>query len=62
MDGFTYKGPMDPVNRGCPLLSKGFFNIKCDEGLMIKYSGYAFSYNNYFNGTMMTPFVTYIKI
>ena len=49
-DGNTYKGPMDPGNRGCPLLSKGFFNIKCDDGLMTKYSGYDFIYNNYFNG------------
>ena len=49
-DGNTYKGPMDPSNRGCPLLSKGFFNIKCDNGLMTKYSGYDFIYNNYFNG------------
>lgn len=26
-----YKGPVDEVNRGCPLLSKGFFNIKCQN-------------------------------
>ena len=25
----TYKGPVDEVNQGCPLLSKGFLNMKC---------------------------------
>ena len=49
-DGKTYKGPMDPSNRGCPLLSKGFFNVNCEDGLMTNYSGYDFIYNNYFNG------------
>ena len=49
-DGNTYKGPMDPSNRGCPLLSKGFFNMKCQSGVKTKYSGYDFIYNNYFNG------------
>jgi hypothetical protein len=24
-----YKGPVDEVNQGCPLLSKGFLNMKC---------------------------------
>ena len=24
-----YKGPIDEVNRGCPLLSQGFLNMKC---------------------------------
>ena len=27
--GFIYKGPVDQKSRGCPILSKGFFNIKC---------------------------------
>ena len=49
-DGNTYKGPMDPSNRGCPLLSKGFFNIKCKNGEKYSYNGYDFIYNNYFNG------------
>ena len=49
-DGNTYKGPMDPSNRGCPLLSKGFFNMKCKNGSMTEYGGYDFIYNNYFNG------------
>ena len=49
-DGNTYKGPMDPSNRGCPLLEKGFFNAKCDKGMMNEYKGYDFIYNNYFNG------------
>ena len=45
-DGNTYKGPMDPSNRGCPLLSKGFFNMKCKNGSMTEYGGYDFIYNN----------------
>ena len=49
-DGNTYKGPMDPSNRGGPLLDKGFFNAKCKNGLMNNYQGYDFIYNNYFNG------------
>ena len=49
-DGNTYKGPMDPSNRGCPLLDKGFFNAKCDKGKKNDYQGYDFIYNNYFNG------------
>ena len=47
--GFIYKGPVDPSSRGCPLLDKGFFNIKC-ENKTIKYSGYDFIYNSYFDG------------
>ena len=49
-DNNIYKGPMDPNNRGCPLLSKGFFNIQCKSGEKYNYSGYDFIYNNYFNG------------
>ena len=49
-DNNIYKGPMDPNNRGCPLLSKGFFNIQCKSGEKNNYSGYDFIYNNYFNG------------
>ena len=29
-NSITYKGPLVPNNRGCPLLSKGFFNIKAE--------------------------------
>ena len=47
--GFIYKGPVDPSSRGCPLLNKGFFNIKC-ENKAIKYSGYGYIYNSYFDG------------
>ena len=49
-DNNIYKGPMDPNNRGCPLLSEGFFNIQCKSGEKNNYSGYDFIYNNYFNG------------
>ena len=49
-DGNIYQGPKDPSNRGCPLLSKGFFSMNCKEGLKTKYTGYDFIYNNYFNG------------
>ena len=49
-DNNIYKGPMDPNNRGCPLLSEGFFNIQCKSGEKYNYSGYDFIYNNYFNG------------
>ena len=29
--GFIYKGPVDKSNKGCPILSKGFFNMKCKK-------------------------------
>jgi len=46
--GFVYKGPVDQNSRGCPILSKGFFNINCET--YKEYSGYDFIYDNYFNG------------
>jgi len=46
--GYTYKGPVDEKTRGCPILSKGFFNMKCET--FKNYSGYDFIYDNYFNG------------
>ena len=46
--GFIYKGPVDEKSRGCPILSEGFFNIKCET--YKQYSGYDFIYDNYFNG------------
>ena len=30
-DGLIYKGPLDRKDRGCPLLSKGFFNMKSEK-------------------------------
>ena len=30
-DGLVYKGPLDKSDRGCPLLSKGFFNMKSEK-------------------------------
>ena len=29
--GFIYKGPVDHENKGCPLISKGFFNMNCKD-------------------------------
>ena len=46
--GYIYKGPVDEKSRGCPVLSKGFFNMKCET--YKNYSGYDFIYDNYFNG------------
>jgi hypothetical protein len=46
--GYIYKGPVDNKKRGCPILSEGFFNIKCET--YKNYSGYDFIYDNYFNG------------
>ena len=47
-DGLVYKGPLDKSDRGCPLLSKGFFNMKSE-----KPSNFGFdlgSYVYYFQG------------
>ena len=30
-DGYTYLGPVDNITRGMPLLSKGFFNMECQQ-------------------------------
>ena len=46
--GYIYRGPVDEKERGCPILSKGFFNMKCES--YKNYSGYDFIYNNYFDG------------
>ena len=46
--GYTFKGPVDEKTRGCPILSEGFFNMKCET--YKNYSGYDFIYDNYFNG------------
>ena len=48
-DGFIYKGPVDDVNRGCPILKKGFFNMKCDNK-KTEIEGYDKIYNSYFEG------------
>jgi len=41
-----YKGPVDKIYRGCPILSKGFFNMKCDNKKDILHN---FIYNSYFD-------------
>ena len=46
--GYIYKGPVDPSNRGCPILSKGFFNMKCNNNIN-EINNYDVIYNNYFN-------------
>ena len=43
---YTYKGPIDKINRGAPILSKGFFNMKCNINKNLW--GYNSIYNNYF--------------
>ena len=43
----TYKGPIDIINRGSPILSKGFFNMKCKDNLIHK--NYSLLYKKYFN-------------
>ena len=47
--GFIYKGPVDKINRGCPLLKKGFFNIKGNNHTN-DFGGYGGIYNSYFDG------------
>ena len=47
-DGYTYIGPVDSRNRGCPILSKGFFNMKCDNKKDLY--GYDRVYSNYIDG------------
>ena len=46
-DEYTYKGPVNNITRGCPLLSYGFFNIKCDYQNNVTF--YDKIYENYFN-------------
>ena len=45
--GFIYKGPVDPGNRGCPILQKGFLNMKCDRNVT-EIQEYAKMYKIYF--------------
>ena len=45
--GLSYKGPIDFMNLGFPILHKGFFNTKCDiENPLINYNEI---YNTYFD-------------
>ena len=44
-DGYTYHGPVNNITRGCPILSHGFFNMKCEYQNNI--SNYSESYDNY---------------
>ena len=43
----TYKGPVDKMNLGLPILSNGFLNMKCDK--KNDYNGYNGFYGPYFN-------------
>ena len=47
--GYIYKGPVDDSDRGCPLLSKGFFNMKCDNNKQ-EFNDYDPIYKYYFDG------------
>ena len=51
-----YKGPIDKIYRGCPILSKGFFNINCKNKKEIekyskKYKTYFQSWNYDYNNS-----------
>ena len=46
-DGFIFNGPINRKTRGTPLISKGFFNIKCNKKNKIK--NYNKIYNTYLN-------------
>ena len=46
MTEFIYKGPVDQINLGRPILSQGFFNMKCEEP--IELDNYDEIYNSYF--------------
>ena len=43
---YIYKGPVDNKNRGCPIIYKGFFNMKCNN--VNNYIGINNIYNRYF--------------
>ena len=53
-DGYSYVlGPENNITRGCPLLSKGFFNMKCDNKENI--SNYTDIYETYFSSWNYDP-------
>ena len=43
---YIYKGPVDKIHRGAPILSKGFFNMNCE--VYRNFRGYFKIYKNYF--------------
>ena len=45
--GLIYKGPVDPENKGSPILSKGFFNMNCKNRKKLEI--FHNIYNNYFD-------------
>jgi hypothetical protein len=42
-----YKGPVDNIYRGSPILSKGFLNMECNNNKDSK--NYNYFYKSYFN-------------
>ena len=46
-DGYTFQGPVNNITRGCPILSYGFFNIKCSYQNNV--TVYDKIYKNYFD-------------
>ena len=34
---YIYKGPIDKIHKGSPILSKGFFNMKCKRSKKLRY-------------------------
>ena len=45
---YTYKGPVDKEKKGKPILSKGFFNMNCQNESL--FHDYGKMYESYFNG------------
>ena len=59
-DGYSFdKGPINKKTRGIPLISKGFFNMKCDTKNY--FSSYNKIYKNYFNSWNYSMNINNIK-
>lgn len=52
---YIYKGPVDKINKGAPILYKGFFNMKCDIKQNMK--KYHKIYKTYFNAWKYENFI-----
>ena len=55
-DGYTYLGPVNSITKGCPILEKGFFNMKCESTNSISkcnvmYRTYFYSWNYNYNNS-----------
>ena len=52
---YIYKGPVDKINKGAPILYKGFFNMKCDTNQNFK--KFNKIYKTYFNAWKYENFI-----